>query len=411
MKIVTLDRVSKRYQRGSSGSRTIREALVDSLRRVASGRDAPRAAELEQIVALDDVSLAVEQGQSVGFVGANGSGKTTVLKLLAHIVYPSSGRVGVYGSVASLIEVGAGFHPELSGRENVYLYGSIMGMRRADVRAKFDQIVRFAELEEFVETPVKRYSSGMYVRLGFAVAAHLDPAVLLLDEVLAVGDAQFQSKCLTRIEELRRSGTTIVFVSHDMAAVERLCDRAFWLERGRVRSEGAPRAVVRDYYDGMLRRLAEADLTGSKPNVLASSAEAEIIDVCLLDSTHQPVAAIATGDTLLAELHYRVNGTLQAPVFELFFYSLDGRLHCQYTTASKTKPIEELRGSGAVEFTCGEVGLAPGAYRVAATISRRDAMDAYCRAMEARILRVLPGKMPRGLFYSPHHWRLLPGRD
>jgi lipopolysaccharide transport system ATP-binding protein len=194
------------------------------------------------------VSFEVEQGEAVGFIGPNGSGKSTILKLLARIIYPTQGKITVRGSVASLIEVGAGFHPELSGRENIFLYGSIMGMKRSEVRAKFDQIVEFAELPRFIDTPVKRYSSGMYVRLGFAVAAHINPHILLVDEVLAVGDASFQNKCQARIEELRRDGMTIAFVSHDMTAVERLCGRVFLLHHGRLMAEGDPREVIDEYY-------------------------------------------------------------------------------------------------------------------------------------------------------------------
>ena len=173
------------------------------------------------------------------------------LSRLARIIYPTRGSVAVRGSVASLIEIGAGFHPELTGRENIFLYASIMGMKQADVRVRFDRIVAFAELQQFIDTPVKRYSSGMYLRLGFAVAAHINPAVLLVDEVLAVGDASFQSKCMRRIEELRRDGMTIVFVSHDMTAVERLCSRAFFLQGGEIRASGAPHEVITRYYDSV----------------------------------------------------------------------------------------------------------------------------------------------------------------
>ncbi len=244
MKIITLEQVSKRYRLSQLGSKSIREELARLFNR--NGKS-----DKEEFFALRDVNIEIEQGEAVGFIGPNGSGKSTILKLLARIIYPTYGKITVRGSVASLIEVGAGFHPELTGRENVFLYGSIMGMRQADVRAKFDRIVEFAEIERFIDTPVKRYSSGMYVRLGFAVAAHINPHVLLVDEVLAVGDATFQHKCQLRIEELRRGGMTIIFVSHDMTAVERLCNRIFFLQQGQVQAEGPPREVIARYYQAI----------------------------------------------------------------------------------------------------------------------------------------------------------------
>ena len=242
MKIITLDKISKRYRLSQLGARSFREDFMRLFARNGSGGT-------DEFFALREVNLEIEQGEAVGFIGPNGSGKSTILKLLARIIYPTHGKVAVRGSVASLIEVGAGFHPELSGRENIFLYGSIMGMLKADVRAKFDRIVEFAEIQRFIDTPVKRYSSGMYVRLGFAVAAHINPHVLLVDEVLAVGDAAFQSKCLQRIEELRRDGMTIVFVSHDMTAVERLCNRVFFLQNGQIKAEGETRKVIEQYYE------------------------------------------------------------------------------------------------------------------------------------------------------------------
>ena len=226
--------------------------MREEVARLARGLIARRSSqEQEEFYALRDVSFEIERGEAIGFIGPNGSGKSTILKLLARIVYPTRGSIAVRGSVSSLIEIGAGFHPELTGRENIFLYGSIMGMKQADVRARFDRIVGFAEINQFIDTPVKRYSTGMYLRLGFAVAAHINPAILLVDEVLAVGDASFQNKCMSRIEELRRDGMTIVFVSHDMAAVERICGRVFYLRGGEIRASGAPREVIRNYYDSL----------------------------------------------------------------------------------------------------------------------------------------------------------------
>ena len=197
--------------------------------------------------ALRDLSLAVPRGETLGIVGSNGAGKSTLLKLLSGITAPTSGEIRLYGRVAALIEVGSGFHPELTGRENVYLSGSILGMRRAEITTKLEKIVGFAEVGDFIDTPVKWYSSGMYVRLGFAVAAHLEPEILLVDEVLSVGDERFQGRCLRRVGELRQAGTTIIIISHDLASIERVCDRVVLLERGRIAADGHPAPVIAEY--------------------------------------------------------------------------------------------------------------------------------------------------------------------
>ena len=201
----------------------------------------------EEFMALDDVSFSVQPGEVVGIIGRNGAGKSTLLKILSRITEPSSGKITLRGRVASLLEVGTGFHPELTGRENIFLNGAILGMSRAEIRRKFDEIVAFAEVEKFLDTPVKRYSSGMYVRLAFAVAAHLDPEILIVDEVLAVGDMQFQEKCLGRMRKVAQGGRTVLFVSHNMAAMQTLCSRALCMGAGRIEFDGLPAAAVQRY--------------------------------------------------------------------------------------------------------------------------------------------------------------------
>ena len=205
----------------------------------------------EDFWALKDVSLEIKQGEVVGIIGRNGAGKSTLLKILSRITEPTTGRVRIRGRVASLLEVGTGFHPELTGRENIYLNGAILGMHRAEIRRKFDEIVAFAEVEKFLDTPVKRYSSGMYVRLAFAVAAHLEPEILVVDEVLAVGDAEFQKKCLGKLEHVARAGRTVVLVSHQLGQIRRLCHRVVWVDGGQIRQDGATYEVVSAYESSM----------------------------------------------------------------------------------------------------------------------------------------------------------------
>lgn len=239
---------------GRQGYRTLRETLMDAVKRPIERIRHPGAAThvSEELWALRDITIELHRGEALGIVGRNGSGKSTLLKVLSRITEPSEGRAEVWGRVGSLLEVGTGFHSELTGRENIYLSGAILGMTRAEIKARFDEITEFSEVGRFLDTPVKRYSSGMYVRLAFAVAAHLDPDILIVDEVLAVGDAEFQKKCLGRMDEVAGQGRTVLFVSHNMAAVRNLCTRAIQLEAGRVVRTGSAMEVTQAYLEGSL---------------------------------------------------------------------------------------------------------------------------------------------------------------
>jgi lipopolysaccharide transport system ATP-binding protein len=243
---IDVDTLSKRYRLGQyqAAYGTLRETLVHATKRLArQEHDRPAS----EIWALRDVSFEVPEGQVLGVIGRNGAGKSTLLKILTRIVTPTAGRAEIRGRVGSLLEVGTGFNQELTGRENVYLNGAILGMKRREIEARFDDIVEFSGVERFIDTPVKRYSSGMYVRLAFAVAAHLEPEIMLVDEVLSVGDAEFQRRCLGRMEELGNAGRTVLFVSHALPAIAQLCDRAIWIDGGQVVGDGRPAEVIANY--------------------------------------------------------------------------------------------------------------------------------------------------------------------
>ena len=239
-KAIELSKISKKYRIGRNKEGT----LVGGLSRFRKFNLSIRESEFW---ALNDVSFEIKKGEVVGIIGKNGAGKSTLLKILSQITKPTIGRIEIHGRIASLLEVGTGFHPELTGRENIYLNGTILGMTRQEVKEKFDEIVSFSGVEKFLDTPVKHYSSGMYVRLAFAVAAHLDPEILIIDEVLAVGDAEFQKKCLGKMREVAVNGRTVIFVSHDLGMIEKLCSRVIWIENGRLKDDGTPSKIIRAY--------------------------------------------------------------------------------------------------------------------------------------------------------------------
>jgi lipopolysaccharide transport system ATP-binding protein len=270
-----------------------------SIGRRLLGREAQLRADQEAFWALKDVDFEIQQGDRVGIIGRNGAGKSTLLKVLSRIVEPTTGEIRIRGRVASLLEVGTGFHPELTGRENIYLNGAILGMSRAEITRKFDEIVDFAEVEKFLDTPVKRYSSGMYVRLAFAVAAHLEPEILIVDEVLAVGDAQFQKKCLGKMEDVGKEGRTVIFVSHQMSAIQALCDRGIFLQSGQVHFDGPANATI-DVYLETGKNLKHSVLSERKDR--EGSGKVRVVDIQVVDAKNKPVSSLQSGETYTFEI-------------------------------------------------------------------------------------------------------------
>ncbi len=372
--------------------------------RIAGGRRVPRGwlgraraalyRPTHDFWALRDVSFEVSRGETFGVIGRNGAGKSTLLKVLSRITAPSEGEVRILGRLVALIELGSGFHPELTGRENVFLNGAILGMRRREVAAKLDQIVEFAGVREFIDVPVKWYSSGMYVRLGFAIAAHLEQDILLVDEVLAVGDAAFQARCFSRIAELKRDGATVVIISHDLAAVERLCSRALLLDRGCARRIGPSREVV-----GAYQRLVEGqplDEAAGQPGKDAEIAAIEILDDDLL-ATHRG----KTGAPLHVRVAYAATRELHAPRFALNFYSFDdGSLQSQCLgTAEGDEHL--AAGQGWAGFEIPALGLQPGVYTLGATITERAATRPCAWLFGRSTLYVEDGPGVMGRFFMP----------
>jgi lipopolysaccharide transport system ATP-binding protein len=300
--VIAAEGLAKNYRLGEHQAAygTLRESLTHAGRRLL-GRE--HRAEVEEVWALRDVTFDVQQGEVLGVIGRNGAGKSTLLKVLTRITSPSAGRVEIHGRVGSLLEVGTGFHPELTGRENVYLNGAILGMKRREIDQRFDAIVDFSGVSRFIDTPVKRYSSGMYVRLAFAVAAHLEPEILLVDEVLSVGDAEFQRRCLGRMEELGSSGRTVIFVSHQLAAVAQLCDRAIQIDSGRVVGDGRPADVIANY-------LHQTHSSGSTREWREESAPgddlARILAVRLAPHEGMPPGVVDVREPIAIELVFKV---------------------------------------------------------------------------------------------------------
>lgn len=397
---LTFDHVSKKYRiYRQSEEQTRGPKLLRKAQQLLTG--------WQDFWALKDVSFQIEQGEAVGIIGHNGAGKSTILKLLYNITAPTKGEIRINGRLAALIEVASGFHPELTGRENVYLNGSLLGMKRREITRKLASIVDFAGVSQFIDTPVKRYSTGMYLRLGFAIAAHLDPDVLLLDEILAVGDAEFQSKCIERINQLKKSGKTIVFVSHNLAAVESLCDRVFLLRQGELFTSGPPRQVISEYE----RLLAEMPVAApSHLSSVAQSPAAEIVSVTIYNSAGRRTTTVTTGDAIRAEVEYTVHEPVKDAVIELYFYSVFGNLHCHFTTEVKGEVngqgLDLEPGRGVIEFHCPEVLLEVAAFNIEASIKHRgSAFSEHIDHKQAAVLNVGRGKPVHGAFYMPHSFR------
>jgi len=358
---VAVDGVSKRFKLHRERPTSLKE-------RVVSFRRAERA---EDFWALRDISAEIPTGTTVGLIGANGSGKTTLLKIIGGIIRPTSGEVRTRGRIAALLELGAGFHPELTGRENVYLNASILGLSRRETDSYFDRIVEFSELERFIDNQVKHYSSGMFVRLGFAVAIHVDPDILLVDEVLAVGDEAFQRKCLDRVAGFQQEGRTMIIVSHDADLVARVCDQAIMLDGGRVRAAGEAMEVVKDFHTHMLKIHApfvREDVTK----------EVEIRDVRLLSRRDQPpYRGLLAGDPLTVQVDIEAKRPVPDPVVSMAIYDGSDRLMFKTGTDWTQMPLGTVEGKRRVSFRISTIPFTSGGYRLAVGVHSPDLAAIY----------------------------------
>ena len=431
--VIELDAVTKRYRRYAHRRQfaTLKSAL---LRGSLVGDLSPD----ETFTAVDQVSLTVPAGSAFGVIGRNGSGKSTLLKLIAGISKPTSGQVRVRGRISALIELGAGFHPEISGRENVFINGVMLGLTKAEVAERFDEIVAFAELEEFIDAPVKNYSSGMYMRLGFAVAVHVDPDILIVDEVLAVGDEGFSLKCLDKFAEFKRCGKTILLVTHGLATVQKFCDEAAWLDEGALKTHGDPRRVVHAYLEDVAEaeeKLLSADdrrklgattsTDGGEPSRQAELANEEppedmfrasegrwgsgdaVIEAVTLEGDGGPAHVYHTGDRMAVRLNVQAPEPLSDFVFGISIFNAEGI--CCYGTNTDIEAFvpDLLTGQGEVVFAIDSLDLVEGTYKLDVAVHTREGRPYdYHRLLYT--FRVKSRTKDAGIYRPRHRWTFTP---
>jgi ABC-type polysaccharide/polyol phosphate transport system ATPase subunit len=376
----------------------------------------------EAFAALKDVSYTIPQGSMFGIIGSNGSGKSTLLKLIAGISKPTFGKITTHGKISALIELGAGFHPEISGRENIFINGIMLGLSRKSIAEKFDEIVRFAELEDFIDQPVKTYSSGMFMRLGFAVAVNVDPDILLVDEVLAVGDEAFSHKCLDKINDFRRRNKTIVLVTHSMSMVKELCDSALWLKKGKVMKTGDPRMVCGAYlmdvegkeekelqaeYQKLAAEISQEQREGTIEQSRWGGGEIQITKVQLLDDQDQEKHVFATGERMQIKMYIRVREALDDFVFGIGIFNTEGI--CCYGTNTNIEEFQplECKGSGEVTFSIDHLNLVEGTYFLDVAAHRRDEYP-YDYHRHLYTFKVRSQIKDVGIFRPQHRWEFSP---
>ena len=400
---VTVEGLGKKFRKGARGwmgQGSLRDALTGLFTRDGvPGR--------EEFWALRDVTFEVSRGDALGILGPNGAGKSTMLKILARILRADEGRVAVNGSLSALIEVGAGFHPELTGRENIFLNGSILGLSRKEVQKRFDDIVSFAELEDFIDTPVKRYSSGMYVRLGFSVAAHVDPDILLVDEVLSVGDIRFRQKCLTHIGTLRERGTTMILVSHNVHTILTTCTQALALFEGQVEKMGDPEEVVGYYKTAMARPRATDTEDASRVSRTDPEAPIVITDVELVDADGRPRTQFGAGEPMWLRLHYHAREQIPNPIFG-FGMSTEGLAYWGTTTKLDGHALQPVRGEGCISLRLSSASLLPNHYVVTAGIWADEGKVQLASDMSAATFVVNGPHTDLGIAHLEHAWEELP---
>ena len=408
---VTVHNLSKRYRLGEHGRGaygTLRESMVRwariPMRRL---RDcvtrADRADESGFLWALKDVSFDVRRGESVGIIGRNGAGKSTLLKLLSRITGPTRGSIQLRGRLGSLLEVGTGFHPELTGRENIFLNGAIMGMSRREITRKYGQIVEFSEVGRFIDTPVKRYSSGMYVKLAFSVAAHMEPDILLIDEVLSVGDLAFQRKCMDFAQRLLKRNATLLFVSHNMFTIKAMCDRAIYLTRGRVTADGQTEEVAR-LYD----QESSLDMAGWAHGVVGkdpSKCPIHIREIEILDEYGEPAAIFDYGQPMKIRLHFRMSDMIERPNFNVAFIRSDNVACCNYNTAMDGFRTDSAGDYDILELVTPPLKLVSELYSVHVLVWDSKFQHLYCAQVGKNFHVRDPALSTEfGVFHEPGNW-------
>lgn len=396
MKAVEVSNVSKRYFLRKEAMRSLKSTVVGLL----TGKQVR-----EDLWALKDVSFSAEQGETVGVIGANGAGKSTLLGVIAGTITPTSGSVHVEGRMSTLLELGAGFHPDLTGRENVFLNGSILGLSRKYIEERFSDIVGFAGLSQFIDVPVKHYSSGMYVRLGFAVAVEVDPDVLLVDEVLAVGDEEFRKKCMNKMESFQKASKTIVVVSHDLEAVKKICHKVVLLGEGRIVDLGEPGEVVEEYLrlgieqqDSVIKRE-----WGTK--------EAVISGVTFWNETGEETSRFASGETIVIRIAYKCRRRIDDPVFGFAIADYQGKVCYGSNTILDEVPIAHIEGEGEIRLILHSPPITRGKYRFSFSLHSRDHLTNYHRLENMHSIWVVPDSQKEGFLNLRSSWEVTGKKD
>jgi lipopolysaccharide transport system ATP-binding protein len=380
MKVVKFNKVWKKYTKGEKFN-SLRDAIPHLFRRTLKGSS--EVLLNKEFWVIKDVSFEVEKGEVLGIIGSNGAGKSTILKLLSRIIVPNKGALEITGRLSALIEVTAGFHPELTGRENVYLNGTILGMRRKEIDSKFDEIVEFSGVSEFIDTPVKRYSSGMYARLGFSVAAHMNPDVMLVDEVLAVGDMSFQAKCSQKMRALIKQGTTIVLVSHNLSLIQNMCKRVILLNKGEVLKIGLPEEVV-PYYKNMVYKVEEEKLKETQSSAdykirVAEESPARITSAVIYDGESHQKDTFRVGEIISVKVDFETKEKIESPIFWVGIIRADEVLCCSSNTKEENCLVDSIYGKGAININFGKLNLGPGIYMINISAWDREGIHPYFR--------------------------------
>lgn len=402
--VIKVENLSKQYRLGQVGTGTLTHDFKrwwhkvrgkeDPFLKIGDVNDRSKLGNSDYVWSLRDINFEVKQGEALGIIGKNGAGKSTLLKVLSQVTSPTIGNVKIRGRIASLLEVGTGFHPELTGRENIFLNGAILGMSRSEIKSKFDEIVDFSGVERYIDTPVKRYSSGMYVRLAFAVAAHLEPEILIIDEVLAVGDLEFQKKCLGKMKDVTGEGRTVLFVSHNMAAVKRLCDRGIVLDNGQLVFSGSNEDAI-SYYSS--NTLTLADTPVSERTDRKGDGKMIITDIKFLNSTGMPVVELTSGEPAKIRLEYKRLADVDPKQLALVlqFKNESDEIITTIATDEQGTVFNEISENGYFEIEIPRVLFREGIYSMNFMMSQKEAFNTPHRTMDyladAVVMRVMRG--------------------